>query len=64
MVSWVALFLALMAGFIASLAFGLALWIYFKGPKVKDLDPDEFFNLLLEQNDENLLFKESPQDDE
>ena len=60
MISWVALFLALTSGFIASVALGVALWVYLKGPRVKGLDPDELFDLLLEQNDNNVLFKEEP----
>jgi hypothetical protein len=63
MVSWIALVLALLSGFIASIALGVALWIYFRGPKVRALDPDELFDLLLEQNDTNLLFREKPFDD-
>ena len=63
MVSWVALFLALMSGFIASIALGIALWVYLKGPRVKNLDPDELFDLLLEQNDANVLFRERPIDE-
>ena len=63
MVSWIALVLALLSGFIASIALAVALWIYFRGPKVRPLDPDELFALLLEQNDANLLFRERPFDE-
>jgi len=63
MVSWVALFFALGSSLIALVALGIALWVYFKGPRVKSLDPDELFDLLLEQNDTNVLFKEEPMEE-
>jgi len=63
MVSWVALFFALGSSLIALVAFGIALWVYFKGPRIKNLDPDELFDLLLEQNDTNVLFKEEPMEE-
>jgi hypothetical protein len=63
MVSWVALFFALGSSLIALVALGIALWVYFKGPRVKNLDPDELFDLLLEQNDTNVLFKEEPMEE-
>jgi hypothetical protein len=63
MVSWIALVLALLSGSIASIALGVALWVYLKGPRVRALDPDELFDLLLEQNDANILFRERPFDE-
>jgi hypothetical protein len=35
-------------------------WIYFKGPKIAELDIDDLYDALLEQNDSNVLFKEEP----
>ena len=64
MVSWIALFFALASGFIASIALGVALWVYFKGPKIAELDIDDLYDALLEQNDSNVLFKEYPLDDD
>lgn len=63
MVSWIALFFALMSGFIASIALGIALWVYFKGPRVRELDVDDLFDALLEANDSNILFREFPTED-
>jgi hypothetical protein len=63
MVSWIALVFALLSGFIASIALGVALWVYFKGPKFKEFEIDDLYDALLEQNDANALFKEQPFDD-
>lgn len=63
MVAWIALILSFFAFSFAFAAFVFAVWIYFKGPRIKALDPDEFFDLLLEQNDANYLFREHPFDE-
>jgi hypothetical protein len=63
MVAWVALILSFFAFSFAFAAFIFAAYIYFRGPKVRALDPDELFDLLLEQNDTNILFRERPFDD-
>lgn len=63
MVAWIALILSFFAFSFAFAAFLFATWIYFKGPKVRELDPDELFDLLLEQNDANILFRERPFDE-
>ena len=63
MVSWIALVISFFAFSFAFGAFIFSLFIYFKGPKVRQLDPDELFDLLLEQNDTNILFREKPFDD-
>lgn len=46
-----------------SSALCLSVWIYFKGGRIKNLDPDELFDILLEENDTNVLFREEPYDD-
>jgi len=53
----------LLAWFTALAALGLGIWIYFKGPKIAELDIDDLYDALLEQNDSNVLFKEEPFDD-
>lgn len=63
MVAWIALILSFFAFSFALAAFIFAVFIYFRGPKVRPLDPDELFDLLLEQNDTNILFRERPFDD-
>jgi hypothetical protein len=63
MVSWIALILAFVAWCTASIALGVALWIYLKGPKIKELDIDDLFDALLEENDTNMFFRERPSDD-
>jgi len=63
MVAWVALILSFFAFSFALAAFLFAAYIYFRGPRVRELDPDELFDLLLEQNDANILFRERPFDE-
>ena len=63
MVAWVALILSFFAFSFAFAAFMFATYIYFRGPRVRPLDPDELFDLLLEQNDTNILFRERPFDE-
>jgi hypothetical protein len=63
MVSWIALVFSVFAFFTAFIALCVAMFVYIKGPKIKELDPDELFDLLLEQNDANILFRERPFDD-
>jgi hypothetical protein len=63
MVAWVALVLSLLAWFTASIALFVGVWIYFKGPKIAELDIDDLYDALLEQNDSNILFKEEPFED-
>jgi len=63
MVSWVALVLAFLAWTTASVALGIAVWVYLKGPKIKELDIDDLFDALLEENDSNILFRQDPDDD-
>lgn len=63
MVAWVALILSLLALCLSISALMFAAYIYHKGTKIKLLDPDELFDLLLEKNDENILFKEEPYGD-
>jgi len=62
MVTWVALILSFFAFSFAFAAFVFATFIYFRGPKVRPLDPDELFDLLLEQNDADIVFREKPFD--
>lgn len=64
MLSWAALIISLLAWITASIALGVAVWIYFKGPKIAELDIDDLYDALLEQNDSNVLFKEYPLDDD
>ncbi len=47
MVAWIALILSFFAFSFAFAAFIFAAYIYFRGPKVRALDPDELFDLLL-----------------
>jgi hypothetical protein len=63
MISWVALILSFFAFAFATAAFMFSVYTYFNGSRVKELDPDELFDLLLEQNDTNVIFKERPFDD-
>ena len=64
MVSWIALVISLLAWFTASVALCVGVWIYFKGPKIAELDIDDLYDALLEQNDGNVLFKEErPEED-
>jgi len=60
MVSWIALVISLLAWLTASTALCIGVWIYFKGPKIAELDIDDLYDALLEQNDSNVLFKEEP----
>lgn len=60
MISWVALVISLLAWFTSIGALCIAIWIYFKGPKIAELDIDDLYDALLEQNDSNILFKEGP----
>jgi len=64
MLSWAALIISLLAWFTASIALGAAAWIYFKGPKIAELDIDDLYDALLEQNDNNILFKDEPFEDD
>jgi hypothetical protein len=63
MVSWIALVLAFFAWCSASVALGVAVWVYLKGPKIKELDIDDLFDALLEENDTNMFFRQEPNDD-
>ena len=63
MLSWAALIISLLAWFTAVSALCIAIWIYFKGPQIAELDIDDLYDALLEQNDSNVLFKEEPFDD-
>ena len=58
MLSWAALIISLFAWFTASVALCIGIWIYFKGPKIAELDIDDLYDALLEQNDSNVLFKD------
>jgi len=64
MLGWVALVISLLAWFTASVALCIGIWIYFKGPKIAELDIDDLYDALLEQNDSNVLFKEAPFDED
>ena len=63
MVSWVSLILSIFAFMFSFGALCLSVWIYFKGGRIKNLDPDELFDILLEENDTNVLFREEPYGD-
>lgn len=64
MLSWAALIISLLAWFTASIALCIGVWIYFKGPKIAELNIDDLYDALLEQNDTNILFKDEPLEDD